>query len=322
MSNREDAGVVCIGGAVVDRKFHLDADASAGFAVPNGAVTSSLRSRSVHGFGGVARNVACNLHLLGHAPVLVSYAGDDLDGDALVGDLVRRGIDARFVARVAGATTAQYVAVLDARGELVFEIADMTIFERFASDDRLTSGTPAAAWVFADANLPAAAIAALAARAGASSYRFAVDAVSRPRASSLPRALHGVDVLFLNEAEAAAYLGVRDAGDAAVLARAVQARGAAAVVLTRGARGAIVATGGEVDTVAAIPAPRVVDVTGAGDALVAATLARLLARSDPRGPVDGAALRAAVAAGVHAAALTIASGETVIAQRASATAAS
>jgi pseudouridine kinase len=61
--------------------------------------------------------------------------------------------------------------------------------------------------------------------------------------------------------------------------------------------GAIVADADAVRAVPAVPAD-VVDVTGAGDSLVAATLSRLVA---------GAALEDAVRAGTRAAALTVAS---------------
>ena len=296
MADAGTARVVCVGGAVADRKFYLDAPA-AGMA--------SLCGRAVAGFGGVARNVADNLTRLGVAVDLVSLTGDDDDGAALVRDLERRGIDARWVARDPVATTAQYVAAIDPYGTLLWEIADTVIFERFgeAHLERIRPLLASARWVFADGNLRAPLIGALAARAHGGAYRLAVDVAAVPKAALLPARLDGIDVLFLNAAEAGAYLRAHGspAGDATACARAVRARGAGAVVLTSGAGGAVVADG-DVTALPAVAVERVVDVTGAGDALVATTLARLLAGDD---------LRAAVTAGVRAASLTIQTGATV-----------
>jgi sugar/nucleoside kinase (ribokinase family) len=44
------------------------------------------------------------------------------------------------------------------------------------------------------------------------------------------------------------------------------------VAVTRGAHGSVVATGGNVISVAAVPVPRVVDTTGAGDSYAAGFL--------------------------------------------------
>ncbi|MDB5040065.1 MAG: carbohydrate kinase [Candidatus Eremiobacteraeota bacterium] len=286
-----------MGGADVDRKFTLDA------AVPSGV--TSLCGRAVTRFGGVARNVAHNLVRLGVATSLISLTGDDDDGRALLRELERDGVDVRGVCRIAGAATAQYVAVIDPHGALVLEIADMSIFERFAPDDlaRTWPSIATADWIVADTNLRADVIEALAQRRCGAGYRLALDAVSLPKAASLPARLDGVDVLFLNEAEAAAYLaahGTVPDGPAA-LALAVRARGAGAVVLTRGAADVLVARDG-IEAIPAFPARSVVDVTGAGDALLAATIARLLAGDD---------LVAAVRSGARAAALTIETDATV-----------
>jgi len=291
------ASVACVGGADVDRKFTLDAAAPAG--------VTSLCGRAVMRFGGVARNVAHNLVRLGIATALISLTGDDDDGRALLRELERDGIDARGVGMVVGAATAQYVAVIDPQGALVLEIADMTIFERFGPDDlaRAWPSIAPAAWIVADANLRADVIEALAGRRFGVGYRLALDAVSVPKAALLPARLDGVDVLFLNETEAAAYLaahGTVPDGPAA-RALAVRARGAAAVVLTRGAADVLVARDG-VASIPAFPARAVVDVTGAGDALLAATIARLIAGDD---------LIVAVRVGAHAAALTIETDATV-----------
>jgi pseudouridine kinase len=298
VKTRPEAGVVCIGGAVVDRTFRLVDDAQS-----HGV---SMYGRAVAGFGGVARNVAENLIRLGVAAPLISLVGDDDDGAALLRDLTRCGIDPRGVGRTSLAPTARYVAAIDAHGELVVELADMSIFA-LLSADAIAAAVPSAGWVFADGNLPRSTLDALARRTPERAYRLAVDAAAVPRAALLPEQLDGIDVRFLNQAEAARYLrpSADGHGDAATDAREVLERGADAVVLTCGSRGALVADVAGVSEIAALAVERVVDVTGAGDALTAATLAALLAGND---------LRAAVAYGVRAAALTIGSEGSVHAQ--------
>ncbi|MGC8469227.1 MAG: ribokinase [Acetobacteraceae bacterium] len=77
-----------------------------------------------------------------------------------------------------------------------------------------------------------------------------------------------VDVLTPNETEAEALAGlqVRSLEDAAAAAALLRGRGAGAVVITLGARGALVCTAQETVHVPAVEAGPVVDTTGAGDA--------------------------------------------------------
>lgn len=280
-------GVVCIGGATIDRKYRAPGPVRPGTSNP---MAGSRR------FGGVARNVAENLARLGTPTTLVSRIGEGAEGRAILDHLAQAGVDARGVAVVPGGRTAEYVAVLDGASDLFVGIADMAIFDGFAPDALAGAGAAldTAAWVFADCNLPPDTLAALLARRRAGGYRLAVDTVSTPKAVRLPRDLTGVDLIVLNRDEAAAWLG--DEGvDAAGAVAGLRAAGAGAVVLTQGAAGVLVGTADRLATVpAALADP--VDVTGAGDALIAGTLHRLIA-GDP--------LATAVRAGTVLAALTI-----------------
>lgn len=111
--------------------------------------------------------------------------------------------------------------------------------------------------------------------------------------------LRRVDVLLVSGDEARMLGGAEDEDAAAV---GILAMGPRWVVVTRGADGACAYGAGERVEVAAVPAPRVVDPTGAGDAFaggVAATLAR-------RG-LDGPAMSHALAAGARLGALAVGS---------------
>jgi pseudouridine kinase len=199
-----------------------------------------------------------------------------------------------MVVRDASQVTSEYAAFVDESGNLVAGMSDMHAIDKLAPSDLeelwpLLSG---AQWLFVDCNVSADVLRWCIARAQRSSVRLAIDAVSDAKARKLPAELHGVDLLVLNESEARSY-GCDDAAQ-------LRERGAAAVVLTMGDRGAIAAD----QTTTPIPATAAscIDVTGAGDAFVAATLFRLL---------QGDSLAEAARVGSLAAALTVESKNTV-----------
>ncbi len=286
--------VICIGGAAIDRKYQALRPVAAGTSNP------------VHGaraHGGVARNVAENLARLGVEVELITCVGRDEPGRDLTEHLSDAGVDIGGVMAVEGGRTAEYCAVLEPDGSLAVAVADMAIF------DWLTPGQlepfarrlEDAAWLFADCNLPADTVRYLLEIARTSACRLAVDAVSVAKSARLPDDLSGIDVLFLNSDEARAILG----GETESLddtAGALRLRGAERVVLTRGHEGCLAAGPDGLLRVPAIAA-EIVDVTGAGDAMVAATLARLVA---------GASWKDAVEAGTRAAAATASSQESVV----------
>ena len=108
--------ILCVGGAVVDRKYTLTSHAVAATSNPAVATTS---------WGGVARNVAENLARLGVPVSLVSRVGDDAAGADLLRHTAAAGVDVSGV--LVGGTTAEYVAVLDPAGDLVLGVAAMAM---------------------------------------------------------------------------------------------------------------------------------------------------------------------------------------------------
>lgn len=322
--------MVCAGGAVVDRKFHLVAPSVRGTSNPAGVSTSS---------GGVARNVAENLAglLTGHdvRVELVSAIGDDEAGATLLNHLSARDVEVLHVRVLPGEATAQYVAVLEPGGDLTIGIAAMDILDR-VDIAALDAGWPQGGWLFCDTNLGAPVLAHAVRRARSDGTRLAVDAVSTLKVVRLPADLRGIDLLSCNRDEAQAWLGEHRqpmSGTDDELAARIQAAGAAAVLLTRGADGVVVADASGVHELPAVPAD-VLDVTGAGDALVAGTLAALIGTDPPdwldsrrlldpqlldsqrpldsRRLIDSPRLLAAVQFGIQLAARTVASTHSVL----------
>ncbi len=288
------ARIVCVGGATIDHSY-----------APLGKLLRGSSNPVVAraGFGGVARNVAETLCRLGVRTALVAALGDDAAGAQIRAHLGALGVDTSAAARRPDHATAQYIAVLDEHAALAYGLSDMAILETLTVDEvahGCASGD-APAWIFADCNLSTAALSWLIAHARKLPVRLALDAVSIAKSERLPRDLRGVDLLFLNRDEAEALTGL--AGDASPgqIAQAVRGRGATAAAVTLGAAGVALADDSGVMMLAAIPA-QAVNPTGAGDALIGATLWRLLA---------GDSLVSSLRIGTLAATLTIESESSV-----------
>jgi pseudouridine kinase len=289
--------MICIGGAVLDRKYHARKELIRETSNP----VDGYRS-----FGGVARNVAENLVRLGVELSFISIVGDDTTGRDLVRHLRDLGADVSQVITTTERPTAEYAAILDTRNDLALGIADMDIFDLLTPNhlDRFWPHLASASWVFIDCNMPAATIEALIARKHGARFKLAVDTVSTPKSAKLPRDLTGIDLIFANHDEASVMLGAEDPARRPSLKEAAAAlckAGAREAIVTRGAQGYAIASGNDVTEMRSVPA-QPIDITGAGDAMIAGTLYRVL---------GGAPLRVAAQTGALLATLTTESASSV-----------
>lgn len=279
--------LICIGGAVLDRKYHAREELILETSNP----VDGYRS-----FGGVARNVAENLVRLGVEVSFISIVGDDETGRALVRQLRDLGADVSQMITTTERPTAEYAAILDPRNNLAIGIADMDVFELLTPQrlDRCWPHLASATWVFVDCNMPAATINAIIQRKEGTRFKLAVDTVSTPKSKRLPSDLSGIDLLFTNHDEANTILGITDPTRRLApreAALALREAGVHEVIVTRGAHGYAVATEAGVTAMRSVPA-HPVDITGAGDAMIAGTLFRVLAGE----PVERAAQTGALLA--------------------------
>ena len=252
--------------------------------------------------GGVATNVARALARLDCRIALAGRLGREAEADGLLAQLMAEGVETRAIRR-SDLPSGRYLALHDPDGTLAAAVVDARITETLEPGALLplTEAQEEAGCWFLDANLPQPLLAELAETAG--ERMLAADAVSRAKAARLGPILPRLDLLFCNRAEAAALLGRGEEDGGAEAAGALVEAGAKAVVMTRGAAPVLLATRSGIDEIslttcdgaAALP-PRIVDVTGAGDALIAGTLAGL---------EHGLPLARAIAAGMRAAALTL-----------------
>jgi pseudouridine kinase len=254
--------VACVGAAHVDVKARLVGETHPGTSNP---------ARVVRTPGGVAGNVARNLGRLGLPVSLFTMLGDDPEGRALLGDLHAAAVDTSGVLRSSGPPTASYTAVLDRDGRLVVAAADMEVYDALdtAWADRVGRALHGFDVLVVDANLSAATLAGLLRHAGTS--LVLADPVSVPKAGRLEGVLSRLDAVFPDRAEALVLAGLLPGVETSVAASAaaIRRRGARAVVVSLGSRGAYLDEPAGVRQVGPHAARTVVDVTGAGDAQIA-----------------------------------------------------
>ena len=257
--------IACVGAANVDVKAQCLGDVVLGSSNP-----VSLSKE----LGGVARNVAEALARLRCEVAMVSRVGADAAGDQMVTNLNDLAISTAMVSRSLTAPTATYTALLAPDGEMIVAFADMAIYDEVTADSVEALAVDLAAYDlwFLDANLPAAALECLL-DAKPVDVMLAVDPVSVSKSGNIGRQLDRVDLLFCNRDEAAALAGMRIRAplDVTEAAHRLRASGVGAVVITLGEEGAFVCSDRVYDFFPALPAAKV-DVTGAGDALVAGVL--------------------------------------------------
>jgi len=289
--------ILVIGSAGIDTKGRAGKPIQAGTSTP-GTIRVSV--------GGVARNIAENLVRLGERVVLLSAVGDDGSGRRILHQASECGIDVRHVVVSGDHHTAAYLAVLDEQGELLMSIDDMVIHRRLITPGlvyRHRGLFREARMVIVDANLAPATLRTIFSLAA----RYGVAVCADPATGSLAARLrpHLSQLLMVapNGAEAQTLCGVavHDRESALGAAKALVSLGVKIAIVALGATGVVYATSQESGYVPAM-AVDVVDLTGAGDALTAATVFGLL--NDL--PIDQA-----VRLGLSAAALTLQSRETV-----------
>lgn len=248
--------------------------------------------------GGVATNVARALVRLGIETTLAGTAGDDASGTAVLRQLEEEGIRAACVVRP-GFPTGQYLALHDPDGTLTAACVDDRVLAEAPAGlldetiGKLAGATPPDTIWFLDANLPSPLLARVLDRIGAAAV--IANAVSDAKAIRLLPHLARLHCLMLNRGEAASLTGLPKHSQPADLIRALQALGLRRGVVTGGASDVLVL---EDRALRSFPAPtgKIVDVTGAGDALSAGLIAAM---------ARGLTLCEALPYGLAAAALTL-----------------
>jgi pseudouridine kinase len=291
--------VVVIGGANADIKARSAAPVTQGTSNPG---------RSSMTPGGVGRNIAENIARLGTRTFLVTAVGRDAAGDDLLDKTSAAGVRLEYVYRT-NLPTGTYTAVLNANGELVVAVADMSAADELGPEqvNRARNIITAASLIVVDGNVPAETLAHCLDLAHAGGVRIIFEPVSVPKATMMAPYVTANRPLYAitpNRDELTALTGLPARTDRQIRLAAdkLHKRGVEYVWVRLGARGSLLSSASNDAT--AIPAvpTTVADVTGAGDSTLAAFCHALLGGKDP---VEAARY------GHAAASLTIASRHTV-----------
>ena len=257
----ENSKILVIGGVNVDIGARPDKPLIQNDSNP-GNITTSL--------GGVARNIAHNLCLLGEKPTLLCALGDDLYADEVLLKCEEAGIGMQEALRVSGEMTSTYLFIDDENGEMQLAVSDMHVCdhlttEYFASKIGLIK---TADLIVLDTNIPEESIRFILESADAP---VVVDPVSVSKAAKLSSCLGKIHTLKPNRLEAEALSGIRitDVASCRRAANELLSKGVQRVFISLGSEGVLAA---QQDMTLQIPCfeASVVNTTGAGDAFMAA----------------------------------------------------
>ena len=253
--------------------------------------------------GGVGRNIAHNMALLGLDVRLITALGDDLNAQKITTSCIELGIDLAPSLQVPGGTTSTYLFLTDEKGDMALAVSDMEIYDHLTPRYLSTKGQLLnnARLVVCDTNIPAETLQWIAENCRAPVF---VDPVSTAKAGKVKPVLGRLHTLKPNRIEAELLSGVAITDDKSLSAAAdaLLATGLHRVFISLGGEGVYAADhlGGRVK-VPCGPA-RMVNTTGCGDAFMAALA---------WGWLEGLGLEEAARAGLAASAIAMEGAETI-----------
>jgi pseudouridine kinase len=296
---REDGYVLVIGAAGLDIKGRSRSTLQ--FATSN-------PGRIQNSFGGVGRNIAENLARLEVETVLLTAVGDDTSGDLLMAHCAVAGVDVTHVLQVSGGRSGSYVAVLDDDGDLSVAVSDYEIMQHLDGEffEEHRQLFEAARLIVVDLNLCTEAIAKIIDLADHFQVPICVDPTSPTHAAKICDILDRFYLMMPNASETMTLCGLStpasDLDTAITAAKQLVSFGIEIAIVTLGEKGVAYADHGNSGHIESRKT-KIVDTTGAGDALTAAVIFGLM---------NGCSIDEAMRLGVTAASLTIQSRESVV----------
>ena len=222
--------------------------------------------------GGVARNIAHNLCLLGHDVKLVSVFGDDDFAERMVANCKQIGMDLSLSDQFKEAKSPIFLSFNDNTGNMVSAVSDVSLNDYmdldWLKDKKAAINTSDV--VVADTLLSTNALAYLIDHCKVPLF---IDTVSPGKAMRLDEAMrisekHSVYAVKCNLAEAFQITGEHDDIQAS---KKMNDSGISNVYLTIGSRGVVYCSNGVVTTNPALSTP-IINVTGSGDAFFAGVI--------------------------------------------------
>jgi ribokinase len=261
MTNNGKPRIGVIGSNNVDLVTYVD-------RMPESGETIEAPSFEI-GHGGKGANQAVAAAKLGASVTLVTKVGDDNFADATLKALDGYGVDTRYVERVAGRSSGVATILVEPSGEnriLIVKGANADLSP--ADIDRASEDLARCQMILLQLEAPLETVYA----AIAFGKRHGVPTLLNPAPANPEldiEKIRDVDFFIPNETELASLTGlpVGSEQEIGVAARSLLAKGIGTVVVTLGARGALLATAAGIQLIESVRvAP--VDTTGAGDAFV------------------------------------------------------
>ena len=231
------------------------------------------------GCGGVARNIAHNLRLMGHEVKFMSVFGGETFGEMCWHECQAIGLDLGFSERCEGMRNGLYLCVNDQTGDMIAAVADTDIISLItpAFLETRINAINNSALVIADTNISVEALRYLIDHC---TVPLIIDTVSTAKAPRVIKALQQsqtkrLSALKLNLQEAQAVTRCNTEKDAA---SQLTAMGVSQVYITLGSDGVYCSDGMRHEHFKAIPSC-VINTTGAGDAFIAGVAHAMIART-------------------------------------------
>ena len=221
--------------------------------------------------GGVGRNIAHNMALLGMDVRMVTVFGDDINAQKIAASCGELGIDISQSPIIPEGRTSTYLFITDEKGDMALAVSDMEIYKHLtpqmlAQRQTLLNASQA---VVLDTNLPAESIQYLADHCTTPLF---ADPVSTAKAVKLKPVLGKLHTLKPNRIEAELLSGVKITDDASLrkAAETLLDTGLHRVFISLGSDGVFAADrSGQQVQLPPLPGA-MVNTTGCGDAFMAA----------------------------------------------------
>lgn len=221
------------------------------------------------GYGGVARNIAHNLALLGTRPQLFTVFGGDLFGGLLLDHCKQQGIDVHLSERDSSQRSGIYLCINNHGGEMIAAVADTEAIRLITPEwlEKKAGEINRAEFIIADANISEDSLRWLMENVTAPLF---IDGVSSTKSHRVVNALQKMKLpylhtLKLNLKEA---LAVTNTSTYAEAAQALLNMGIAHVYITLSGEGVYCRNAAEEWLFPILPG-EIVNTTGAGDAFLA-----------------------------------------------------
>lgn len=221
-------------------------------------------------FGGVGRNIAHNLSLLGVSTKLITAAGEDILGKEMISYCNKAGIDTDYSVISDRMHSSMYIYINDDKGNMKLAVSHVEITDLIDPDyiDSVKDVINGADALITDSNISEKSLLHLKKISRVPIY---IDTVSTSHSSKLVGNLEGIDTIKPNKIEAEYLTGIsiRDDNDYISAAESFINQGVRRVFISAGSEGIIAADRNSIYKVSPYPAD-IVSTTGAGDSVMSA----------------------------------------------------